>query len=240
MSGLRIIVLTLCLAGAAVLGVTLIEWVPGEREAATPGARRMPDPPPVPPDTVSDTEYFAAVCAVCHGSRGEGNVALKTPSIAGQPGWYLKAQLNKFRNGQRGTHPDDEAGKQMRAIALVLPPERIDGLVAVTGSMSPLPTRRTIEGDAANGELVYGEQCMECHRYNGQGERVFRSSPLTTFQDWYLASELAEFRDGIRGHVAGDIDGKKMRDVVRYLRPADLRDVVAYLSTLATNYPPGR
>jgi cytochrome c553 len=231
MSGFRLVAVAACLIGGLVLIVTLSE---------RPSGARMPSPPPIPSENASDAEYFHAVCAVCHGADGEGNVELRTPSIAGQPGWYLKAQMDKFRNGRRGTHLDDATGKQMRAIAVSMRPTRIAGIVEFVRSMPPWPTRRTVEGDVRNGELVYGEQCMECHRYNGQGERAFRSSPLTAFQDWYLASGLEKFRDGVRGYHPGDVEGRKMRAVVEYIDPVDLRDVIAYLSTLAADHPPGR
>ncbi|MDA7755579.1 cytochrome B, partial [Pseudomonadales bacterium] len=33
------------------------------------------------------------VCATCHGSQGEGIVALNSPKLSGQEGWYLETQL---------------------------------------------------------------------------------------------------------------------------------------------------
>ena len=53
-------------------------------------------------------------CSMCHGNDGEGNAALNAPALAGQEAWYLKRQLQKFKDGVRGTHPDDVYGMQMR------------------------------------------------------------------------------------------------------------------------------
>ena len=41
---------------------------------------------------------FALVCAKCHGSKGEGMIEFKTPSIASMPKGYVTRQLDKFRS----------------------------------------------------------------------------------------------------------------------------------------------
>ena len=61
-----------------------------------------------------------AVCAACHGPKGEGNAALKGPRLAGQNDWYLVNQLNLFKQGLRGTAPGDVGGAQMRPMAMIL------------------------------------------------------------------------------------------------------------------------
>lgn len=47
---------------------------------------------------------IVAVCSPCHGYDGVGR-DVEIPSIAGQSGVYLGAQLRAFRSGQR-RHPD--------------------------------------------------------------------------------------------------------------------------------------
>ena len=59
-------------------------------------------------------------CVPCHGAHGGGNRDLGAPAIAGLPDWYLVTQLAKFKNGMRGTNPDDTTGAQMRAMSLTL------------------------------------------------------------------------------------------------------------------------
>ncbi|MGQ7814527.1 c-type cytochrome [Metapseudomonas furukawaii] len=56
-------------------------------------------------------------CTSCHGAQAEGFDQLGAPRLAGQHDWYLKAQLLKFRSGQRGSHADDKLGQQMAAMA---------------------------------------------------------------------------------------------------------------------------
>lgn len=81
--------------------------------------------PTAPPATVSgDAKRGKALyvtCSGCHGTRGEGNAALKSPALAGQTDWYLVTQLERFRAGERGFMPEDEQGTQMRAASSVLP-----------------------------------------------------------------------------------------------------------------------
>ena len=61
-----------------------------------------------------------SACSSCHGAQGEGMTALGAPRIAGQYRWYLRAQLLRFRSGLRGSHPKDELGQQMRAMAVTI------------------------------------------------------------------------------------------------------------------------
>jgi len=65
-------------------------------------------------------EALYASCAACHGADAAGNEALASPSLAGLNDWYLLRQLEKFKAGVRGNHPDDSYGQQMRAAAGLL------------------------------------------------------------------------------------------------------------------------
>jgi cytochrome c553 len=61
-----------------------------------------------------------AVCIACHGPQAKGNEALGAPILTRQADWYLVAQIKKFRQGLRGTHPTDVRGGQMRPMAMTL------------------------------------------------------------------------------------------------------------------------
>lgn len=58
-------------------------------------------------------DYYYHQCGACHGQAAQGNVALQAPKLAGLDDWYIDAQLDKFREGIRGTHQDDKLGAQM-------------------------------------------------------------------------------------------------------------------------------
>lgn len=69
-------------------------------------------------------DYYNQFCGACHGAGAVGNAALNSPRLAGGDDWYMQAQLLAFRSGQRGSHAEDTTGKQMRAMAAILPNEQ--------------------------------------------------------------------------------------------------------------------
>jgi len=81
--------------------------------------------PPVPQsatlggDPVAGEAAFA-LCATCHGADAKGNKDMGAPTLAGQADWYMFAQLQKFKSGMRGAHPDDAMGAQMAAMSQTL------------------------------------------------------------------------------------------------------------------------
>ena len=56
-----------------------------------------------------------ATCAACHGMNGEGNPALKGPSLTGLPDWYIVSQLKAFKEGKRGADASKEPEGAMMA-----------------------------------------------------------------------------------------------------------------------------
>ena len=72
-------------------------------------------------DAALGGDYYNQFCGACHGAGAVGNTSLNSPRLAGTDDWYLEAQLLAFRSGERGSHPEDTTGKQMRAMAMVLP-----------------------------------------------------------------------------------------------------------------------
>lgn len=75
-------------------------------------------------DASMGADYYNQFCGACHGAGGVGNPALNSPRLAGGDDWYLQTQLLAFRAGQRGSHPKDVTGKQMRAMSVILPDEQ--------------------------------------------------------------------------------------------------------------------
>ena len=75
-------------------------------------------------DAAVGADYYNQICGACHGATAQGNLALNSPRLSGGDDWYLLAQLQAFRNGVRGTHADDKTGKQMRAMAGLIPDDK--------------------------------------------------------------------------------------------------------------------
>jgi cytochrome c553 len=184
----------------------------------------------------SGEAIFNTVCMACHGKLGEGNLALKAPSIAGMASWYVQGQLKSFREGHRGTDPTEPQPLLMAATAKSLAAGELVGLADYVQSLKPvLPVvTEVLKGaDLASGRDLFQERCMECHRYNASGEVVFGSPPLTGRQDWYLLEQIQRFKSGKRGAVPGDVNGAKMVFSVQHIGDDQIaKDVVAYILTL--------
>lgn len=85
----------------------------------------------------TEGESLYAACAACHAADGRGNEDLAAPALAGQNDWYLLQQLDKYRQGIRGGHPDDTYGQQMRASAQLLDSDQaVRDVVAYINSLT--------------------------------------------------------------------------------------------------------
>src|SRR5262245_62025643 len=74
---------------------------------------------------------YQGKCGAGHGGAAEGNPALKAPRLAGLDVAYIKRQFANFRDGTRGTDPQDIPGRQMAMMAKTLPTERdLDDVIA--------------------------------------------------------------------------------------------------------------
>jgi len=173
-----------------------------------------------------------AVCAACHGQQGEGNVALNAPKLSGQDPYYLKKQLKNYKAGIRGTHEADIYGKQMQPMAAMLVNDSmIDNVLAHIATLSDEPAPTTITGNIEHGAELY-EICANCHGANGQG--IAMNAPRAAgMSDWYLLSQLKNFKEGVRGSHPADLHGKQMGFMARLLLDDQaMQDVVAYINTL--------
>ena len=82
----------------------------------------LPDEP-APITVVGDIargEKLYRTCAYCHGGDGQGIWSVNAPRLSGISDWYLVRQLNNFKSGVRGTHPEDTFGAQMTWMTTVL------------------------------------------------------------------------------------------------------------------------
>jgi cytochrome c oxidase subunit 2 len=174
------------------------------------------------------------VCAACHGAQGEGNPALNAPKLAGQGAWYLRRQLHNFKQGARGTDDKDVYGKQMAPMAAVLPDEAaIANVAAYIATLPDTPAPRTLGTNATAGKKLYENACAACHGLQGQGKPAMNAPRLAGMSDWYLATQLKNFRQGARGNHAKDHYGGQMSAMAAVLtRDAAIDELIAYVNTL--------
>ena len=180
---------------------------------------------------VGSAQYI--VCAACHGQQGEGMAALNAPKIAGQSAWYLKRQLQNYKSGARGAHADDVFGRQMAPMAATLVNDAaIDNVVAHIQTLPDNPAPSTVAVEVGNGEKLY-RVCSYCHGADGQGIRAMNAPRAAGMSDWYLARQLENFREGIRGSHSSDYYGFQMGLMAGTARDEQaINDLVAYINTL--------
>ncbi len=174
-----------------------------------------------------------AVCSTCHGQNGGGNQSLNAPRTAGQLAWYLKRQIQAFKDGVRGTAAGDVYGAQMRPMAMTLTTDAvIENVVAYIGTLQAPPPVASVQGDATAGKQLYAT-CAACHGANGEGNVQVNSPRLAEQDDWYLVRQLKNFKSGIRGSNPKDIYGAQMKPMAGIL-PNDqaINDVVVYIRSL--------
>jgi cytochrome c oxidase subunit II len=174
-----------------------------------------------------------AVCAACHGSQAEGNPALHAPKLSGQGDWYLKRQLKYFKNGARGTHEKDVFGKMMAPMAATLGDDAaIDNVVAYINTLPDNPAPRTVTKTTTSGQKLY-VTCGACHGADGRGMQATNAPRLAGISDWYLVTQLKNFKQGIRGAHPKDMYGPQMASMAAILADDQAAsDLVAYINSL--------
>lgn len=173
-----------------------------------------------------------ATCAACHGAVGEGNVALNAPKLSGQGAWYLERQLNLFKEGVRGTHEKDVYGRMMAPMAATLvDAAAIANVSAYIASLPDTPAAPTIKGNLDKGRQRYAT-CAGCHGADGRGIAATNAPRIRGMSDWYMATQLKNFRNGVRGGHERDVYGAQMGLISGMLTDDSvIGDILAYINS---------
>jgi len=172
-------------------------------------------------------------CSACHGPQAEGNQLVNAPKLSGQAPWYLIRQLNDFKAGVRGAHEADAFGKQMIPFASMLADDiAVRNVVAYIASQPDTPAKSTLAGDAGKGKVLF-QTCSACHGADGQGIWSTNAPRLASMSDWYLARQLKNYQQGIRGAHRQDFNGAQMVSMAQTL-PDDraISDLLGYVHSL--------
>lgn len=171
-------------------------------------------------------------CTVCHGVQLMGNPIIRAPRLSGMETWYVEQQLRNFSAGVRGLHEDDTIGVDMQPMAAVLTDAQIKAAAVFVNATRSTSPKITISGDTLKGKAHYST-CAACHGVAGKGNEALGSPDLTIPDDWYLVTQLQNFRSGARGSHPADSYGMQMRASVQLLADDEaIMDVVSYISTL--------
>ena len=167
-----------------------------------------------------DFESRLAACLACHGASGQSSIP-GTPSLGGQPSFFLITQLFLFREGRR----DNEA---MTAAAK---PLTNDDLRAFADALSRLPPPRPPAEPADPARFARGRAaadrsyCRICHSADYAGrEQVPR---LANQREEYLLTAMRGFKAETRiGY------GPAMSEALTAVTDEDLQDIAHYLAHL--------
>lgn len=177
---------------------------------------------------------FKQLCAACHGAAGEGKQELAAPAIAGMAAWYVESQVNKFRNDMRGNHPDDLPGMRMRPMARTLKLDSdVKEVAEYVSKLKAVPSKPTITGNALKGEEQF-QVCAACHGADAKGNQALNAPSLVGSNDWYLMTQLKNFKAKIRGgNPAKDPVAAGMQPMAAMLDDEGMRNVIAYINALS-------
>ena len=97
----------------------------------------------------SGMKIFQEFCMECHRYNGSGELAFGSPPLVGLQGWYLEAQLKKFKAGKRGAIKGDVNGTKMAEVmdTYITDDRMVRDLVAYIMTLNPPPVSRRTDGN---------------------------------------------------------------------------------------------
>jgi cytochrome c553 len=165
----------------------------------------------------------AEACFACHGAKGHSTTPL-TPSIAGQPSFFVVAQLFLFRDNRRGKAPTPmyEAAKGLSDADLQAWGDFLARLPP------PQPPKAAPDGARfERGRALAGQHnCANCHNADYSGRE--QMPRLANQREDYLLKALRDYKSGERLGYGMAV----MPEAMSGLRDGDLMDVAHYLAHL--------
>jgi cytochrome c553 len=149
------------------------------------------------PDSEHGERLFA-ICAECHGARGEGKASGWPPQIAGQHPRVIAKELVDYRAGLRWYDP-------MQRIAGRHVLHTLQDIADVASFAAGLPaSSATTPGPGtsiATGAELYMRRCQSCHGAGGEGNNE-RFVPRVAGQQYeYLLRQLHDTLEGRRPNM---------------------------------------
>jgi len=216
------------MSGVALAAFGLALVLPCRRAESKP----PPAPPTLSPEAVRGGEFYARMCAVCHGASGEGYVADQAPRLA-QPDFLSAVSDDYLRDaiayGRRGTTMSAWA----RMKGGPLKPEDINAVVLFIRSWQQRPNarldERPLKGDARAGAEQFDAQCAKCHGSRGVGGpqlQVGGAQLLESASNGFLRAAIRQGRPGT-----------PMPAFASTLGPQGIEDVIAALRSFQSPTP---
>jgi cytochrome c553 len=160
------------------------------------------------------------VCLACHGADGRSRLP-ETPSLGGQPSFFVVAQLFLFREGRRDNAAMLAASKGLTNADLLAFAERVTRLPPPPPPEDPIDPVRFARGRA----LTLRHPCGVCHNPDFSGRE--QMPRLANQREDYLLKAMREYKSGARlgygGAMAQELAGLADQDLV------DLAHFLAHL-----------
>jgi len=172
------------------------------------------------PALAASFEERAAACLACHGPQGQSALP-GTPSIGGQPAFFVIAQLFLFRRG----------GRANAAMSAVAQPMTDDDLrtfgdwVSKLPPPAPPPEPAEPERAARAVALLRRHPCGVCHNPDFSGRE--QMPRLAHQREDYLLKAMREYKSGARLGYGG-----AMAQELAGLADGDLADLAHFLARL--------
>lgn len=150
-------------------------------------------------------------CLACHGADGRSRTA-ETPSLGGQPSFFVVAQLFLFREGRRDNPAMIAAAKGLSNDDLLSFAERVARLPAPPPPEEPVDPARFARGRA----LTLRHPCGVCHNPDFSGRE--QMPRLANQREDYLLRAMREYKSGARlgygGAMAQELAGLGDQELV--------------------------
>jgi cytochrome c oxidase subunit 2 len=83
------------------------------------------------------------------------------------------------------------------------------------------------------------ELCVQCHGADGAGDAAAGAPAIAGLPEWFVATQLRNFKAGLRGMHPGDTTGLRMYPMSLWLKDdADIQTVSAHVAALPPVRPP--
>jgi cytochrome c553 len=168
-------------------------------------------------DAQSVDERFT-VCLACHGADGQSRIP-ETPSLGGQPTFFVVAQLFLFREGRRDNAAMVASAQGLTNSDLTAFADRVAKLPPPPPSEEAPDAARFTRGR----RLTLGHPCGVCHNPDFSGRE--QMPRLANQREDYLLKAMRDYKSGARLGYGG-----AMSQELAGLSDQDLIDLAHYLS----------
>jgi len=161
--------------------------------------------------TAQTVDERFTVCLACHGADGQSRIP-ETPSLGGQPSFFVVAQLFLFREGRRENAAMVAAAKGLTNRDLTAFAERVTRLPPPPPPEDSPDPARFARGRA----LTLRHPCGVCHNPDFSGRE--QMPRLANQREDYLLRSMREYKSGARlgygGAMAQELAGLSDQDLI--------------------------